>query len=47
MPAAIRIGRGDITHRVSVCNEGSEIRNLALAFNNMLEHIQSLVIELK
>ena len=44
---AIRIGRGDITHRVSVGSEGSEIHDLALAFNDMLEHIQSLVTELR
>ena len=44
---AVRIGRSDLTHRVPVGREGLEIHNLALAFNNMLERIQSLVTELK
>ncbi len=44
---AVRIGRGDLTHRVPVGQEGLEIHNLALAFNEMLERIQSLVTELK
>ena len=47
MRTAVRIGRGDLTHRVPVGQEGREIHNLALAFNNMLERIQSLVMELK
>lgn len=38
---------GNLIHRVPVGNEGREIRNLALAFNNMLERIQSLVSELR
>ncbi|HEW79862.1 MAG TPA: HAMP domain-containing histidine kinase [Phycisphaerales bacterium] len=44
---AVRIGRGDLTHRVPVGQEGLEIHNLALAFNKMLERIQSLITELK
>lgn len=43
---AVRISRGDLTHRVPVGQEGREIHNLALAFNKMLERIQSLVTEL-
>lgn len=38
---------GNLIHRVPVGNEGQEIHNLALAFNNMLERIQSLVSELR
>ena len=45
--AAARIGKSDITHRVSSKDEGQEIVNLANAFNDMLERIQSLVAEVK
>jgi signal transduction histidine kinase len=38
---------GNLIHRVPVGNEGWEIRDLALAFNNMLRRIQSLISELK
>lgn len=44
--SAIRIGHGDLTHRVSLKNEGEEISNLAIAFNEMSEKIQLLVTEL-
>ena len=38
---------GNLIHRVPVGSEGREIHNLAMAFNNMLERIQSLVSELR
>jgi nitrogen fixation/metabolism regulation signal transduction histidine kinase len=44
---AIGIGKGDLGRRVPLGREGEEIENLALAFNEMLEQIQSLVAELK
>ena len=44
---AVKIGVGDLSHRVPVGKEGEEIRNLAEAFNNMLERIQLLVKELR
>ncbi|MFQ5486449.1 MAG: HAMP domain-containing protein, partial [Desulfobacterales bacterium] len=44
--SAIRIGQGDLTHRVSLKNEGEEIGNLAITFNEMAEKIQLLVKEL-
>lgn len=44
--SAIRIGQGDLTHRVSLKNEGEEIGNLAITFNEMAEKIQLLVTEL-
>lgn len=44
---AIRIGKGDLERRVPLGREGEEIEHLALAFNKMLEQIQSLVGELK
>lgn len=44
---AVRIGGGDLAHRVPMGREGREIHDLALAFNNMLGRIQSLVAELK
>lgn len=44
---AVRIQSGDLTHRVPLRNEGQEIDNLALAFNDMLERIQALVTGLK
>ncbi len=45
--AAVSIGKGDLSRRVPVGNEGEEIRRLALAFNDMLERIQALVGQLK
>jgi len=45
--AAVIIRQGDFSHRVPLGNEGEEIDNLARAFNDMLEHIQVLVRELK
>ncbi len=44
---ATRIGKYDLKERVPVENEGQEIDNLALAFNEMLERIEALVKELK
>ncbi|MBL7187088.1 MAG: HAMP domain-containing histidine kinase [Phycisphaerae bacterium] len=44
---AVNIGSADLNRRVPMGNEGQEIHNLALAFNDMLERIQSLVTELK
>lgn len=44
---AVRIGKGDLTHRVPIENEGEEIENLASAFNDMLERIHTIVKELK
>jgi len=45
--AASQIGKNDLSHRVSVGNEGQEIDDLARAFNEMLERIEILVRELK
>jgi len=44
---AVRIGKGDLSLRVPLSNEGREIKNLACAFNEMLERIEALVRELK
>lgn len=44
---AMSIGTGDFSHRVPVGHEGREIRDLALAFNEMLGRIDLLVTELK
>ncbi len=44
---AVYIGKGDLSLRVPLCNEGREIQTLAYAFNEMLERIQALVRELK
>ncbi len=44
---AMHIGKGDLNGRVPVKNEGEEMDNLAIAFNNMLERIKILVNELK
>lgn len=44
---AVRIGRGDFTHRVPLAGKGLEIDNLSRAFNDMLERIQALVEEIK
>ena len=43
---ASRIGRHDLSRRVPLSDEGQEIASLALAFNAMLERIQSLLDEL-
>ena len=45
--AAVGIGRNDLGQRVPVRNDGAEVETLALAFNEMLDRIQSLVTELK
>ncbi len=45
--AASRIGKNDLDLRVAVGNEGQEIEDLAMAFNEMLERIEKLVRELK
>jgi signal transduction histidine kinase len=42
-----RIAKGDLTRRVPVGGEGEEIDHLAMAFNHMLEQIDSLVAELR
>ena len=44
---ATQIGQGDLARRVPPGKEGAEIEQLARAFNDMLERIQSLVAELK
>ena len=44
---ARKISTGSLNHRVSVGNEGLEIKDLAIAFNDMLERIQALITELK
>ena len=45
--AALKIGRSDLTRRVPVGNDGTEIENLARAFNEMLDRIHASVRELK
>jgi heavy metal sensor kinase len=45
--AAVQIGQGDLTSRVPVGNEGEEIKNLAIAFNEMIERIDALIKEIK
>lgn len=45
--AALSIGTGDFTRRVPLGNEGQEIVDLAVAFNEMIEKIQILIKELK
>jgi heavy metal sensor kinase len=45
--AAVQIGQGDLTSRVPVGNEGEEIKNLAIAFNEMIERIDAVVKEIK
>ena len=44
---AAHIGKGDFTQRIALDNEGKEIVDCAVAFNKMLERIQSLVTELR
>ncbi len=44
---AIRIGEHDFSRRVELTKENEEIKSLANAFNNMLEHIESLMKELR
>ncbi len=44
---ALRIGRGNLDYRVPLGGEGTEINNLASAFNNMLERIQTLIKEMR
>ncbi|MBW1778848.1 MAG: HAMP domain-containing protein [Deltaproteobacteria bacterium] len=45
--SAIRIGKGELDHRVALKAEGEEIDNLAQAFNEMSDRIQTLVTKLK
>jgi len=44
---ATGIGKGELSRRVLLGKEGVEIEELALAFNEMLERIETLVRELK
>jgi len=44
---AIEVTNSNLNHRVLIGKEGLEIENLAIAFNDMLERIQALVMELK
>lgn len=44
---ASKIKSGNLSHRVSIGREGNEIVNLAIVFNQMIEHIEVLVNELK
>lgn len=44
---AVGIGKADLVSRVPLGDEGEEINNLAQAFNDMLERIRGVVIELK
>ncbi|HOI07153.1 MAG TPA: ATP-binding protein [Deltaproteobacteria bacterium] len=44
---AIGIGKTDLVSRVPMGDEGEEINNLARAFNDMLERIQGVIMELK
>jgi len=45
--AALSIGTGDFDRRVPLGNEGQEIVDLAVAFNEMIEKIRILIRELK
>lgn len=45
--AAISISRGDVRRRVAVSNNGDEIDRLAMAFNTMLDRIDTLITNLK
>lgn len=45
--AAVSIGTGDFSRRVPPGDEGQEIVDLAVAFNEMIEKIQALIKELK
>lgn len=44
---AISIGNRDFSRKVPIGKEGEEIKLLVIAFNSMLEKIQSLIFELK
>lgn len=44
---ALRIGKESLSHRVPLENKGIEIDRLAQAFNNMLDRIENLMIELR
>ena len=44
--SAISISRGDLSSRVPIGKEGTEIENLAIAFNEMIKRIQRLIKEL-
>jgi heavy metal sensor kinase len=41
------ISKENLTHRVPLGNEGEEIRNLAMTFNEMLDRIQTTVAEIR
>jgi len=43
----VNIGKGDLSRRVPAGGEGQEIEELARAFNEMLDRIQSLVREME
>ena len=45
--AAIQISEGDYDRRVPILGKGEEIDRLAMAFNNMLERIQTLIRGMK
>ena len=44
--SAISISNGDLSSRVPIGHEGTEIENLAIAFNEMIKRIQRLINEL-
>ena len=44
--SAISISQGDLSSRVPIGKEGTEIENLAVAFNEMIKRIQRLIKEL-
>ena len=44
--SAISISKGDLSSRVPIGKEGTEIENLAVAFNEMIKRIQRLIKEL-
>ncbi|HPG38880.1 MAG TPA: HAMP domain-containing sensor histidine kinase [bacterium] len=44
---ATSIGQGNLQYRVPLGREGVEVENLAIAFNTMLDKINSLFLELK
>lgn len=46
MESAISISKGDLSSRVPIGREGTEIENLAIAFNEMIKRIQRLIKEL-
>ncbi len=44
---ALRISKGDFNTRVPVKNRGDEIERLATTFNDMLDHIKTLIKEMR